>query len=92
LKIHRSEVLKRCAFSATSLSTKKEKRSKKERNRRPVETDAPDGNPKRQDFHSGLKRAFAKNAPAFSQFHIGPVVAINLSTLRKNRRPTIGKR
>jgi hypothetical protein len=36
-------------------SGKKEKRSKKERKGRPVENDAPDGNPTQQDFHSGLQ-------------------------------------
>ena len=48
--------------------TKKEKRSKKERKQRPVETDAAGGNPKKQDFHSGLKRAVAKNARLFHSF------------------------
>jgi len=45
---------------------KKEKRSKKERKGRPVENDAPDGNPTKQDFHSGLQNpsGFAHFPPA----------------------------
>src|SRR2546426_7585439 len=45
---------------------KKEKRNKKERKGRPVENDAPDGNPTKQDFHSGLQNpsGFAHFPPA----------------------------
>jgi hypothetical protein len=43
----------------------RKKKKQKERNKRPVETDAPDGNPTGQDFHSGLKRAFAKKRSGF---------------------------
>ena len=54
--------------------TKKEKRSKKERKRRPVETDAADGNPlNNADSHSGLEST--KRFPQFPQarrrFHRG---------------------
>ena len=43
------------------ISTKKEKGAKTKG--RPVETDAADGNPRKQDSHSGLKKPLA-----FSQF------------------------
>lgn len=47
--------------------TKKEKRSKKERKQRPVETDAADGNPQRTRIPTGLE-----STKRFPQFPQGP--------------------